>query len=120
MAKSTVRTNALRPTRWVALTTVIALSTGPAQGTKMTPSPRPSTKAPAFPLGCRRTRWLKGRSSRCPRRGTISPAATRPRTTSPASRRKSWGSPSALSSEDPANVNVLKLSTSPAMTAYAR
>jgi hypothetical protein len=40
-----------------------------------------------------------------------------PRTTSPASVRKSWGRPMALSSDDPTRVTMLKLTTRPPTTA---
>src|SRR5580704_12618500 len=68
-ANAAVRMTAVSPTRWVAPTTVIAASTGPAQGTYRTPTARPSAKSPAWPLGWRVPTRANGRSSSAPSGG---------------------------------------------------
>ena len=105
---------------WLALTTVMAASTGPAQGTKTSPrlSPRMSPPPPVY--GRLRTNRTKGRPSRSPTGGTMSPRPTRPSTTNPRSRRKSKGRPNELSSQVPVKVKALKLITSPATTVRGR
>ena len=50
-AKSTVSTTDPKPTRWWALTTEMAVSTGPAQGTNSAPSPRPEDEPSGVAVG---------------------------------------------------------------------
>ena len=108
--------------RWlVAPITEMAASTGPAQGTKTAPRPRPRRNPPrelgGWRPGCRRR---NGRSRSSAIAGTSRPRPNRPRSTSPASRRRSWGSPRALSTVVPRRVMALKLTTRPITTAIER
>ena len=68
-ANAAVRMTAVSPTRCVAPITVMAASTGPAQGTYRTPRARPRTNPPARSLGRRALSRVNGRSISVPTDG---------------------------------------------------
>ena len=102
------------PTSLFAATTVIVASTGPAHGTKTSPSAAPKRKPPPTPLGRTREKAASGRSISTAARGTSSVAAITKSSTIAAFRRKSCGSPSRSRIQAAKSVNRLKLATSPA------
>ncbi len=119
-ANAAVRNTAVQPTRWVAPTTVMAASIGPAQGTNKRPQARPMTRPAAVPLGWRPPNLAKGRSNSSPRGGIKKPRPTATSTAIPASWRKSWGRRSADRTSEPARIKKLKLITRPPTTATGR
>jgi len=76
-------------------------STGPAQGTKTAPRPRPKRKAEPPARGPERDRRAKGLSSSFSRLGTNRPTPKRNNKASPTSRRRFCGSPRVLSTAEP-------------------
>jgi hypothetical protein len=112
----TVSTTVPASMRPVDPATMIAASTGPAQGTKTVPRASPTPNPPrSFETSRRGIHW-NGRSRRCSSRGTIRATPSTASTTIPAHRRKLWGKPSAPSTSEPASVTAVKLTISPAIT----
>ena len=120
IANETVSTTVSTPMRPVEPATVIAASTGPAQGTYTAPSARPSGNPPRSVPTFRCGIHENGFSSSCSKRGTMSPTPISTSTTMPAQRSTSCGRPSRPRMSEPTSVNRLKLTTSPAITRYGR
>ena len=119
-AYETVSTTEDHPTRWVAATTEMAASTGPAHGTKTSPRLIPSTSPLVDEDWRPRPNREKGIARSSPTFGISSPSARTKRRARPRLRRKSAGRPRYESSEPPTRVNSEKLATMPPMMAKGR
>ncbi len=115
-----VSSSAPKPTLWLAPTTAIVASTGPAHGTYSNPSPRPSTKPLLFGLTWRAGSRANGRASSSPNFSKIRLSPMSTSTAMPRSRSRFCGRCRADRMSEPNSVAMQKLTTRPATTPYGR
>ena len=107
--------NDVAPTRWCAAATEMAVSTGPAHGTKTSPKLSPSTNPPPSVAYREEPSRAKGRSMTSPILGINRPIDSRPSRATPSQNKRSAGRWRKLRTDVAKRTERLKLTTSPAM-----